>query len=69
LRLPSNVDVNDIILSEETVAQIANYPVLDAEDREVPFGSLYKGKNGERRLIRSWWSLSGIYTAERVLRN
>jgi len=49
LDFPKNVDVNDDLLSEETLAKIADYSLLDVNGKQVPFRSLYEGTNGEKK--------------------
>lgn len=43
LEFPSNVEVNDDIPSEEQIAKVADFPVLDVDGKEVPFRSVYEG--------------------------
>ena len=49
LNFPKNVDVNDDLPSEETLAKIADYSLLDVNGKQVPFRSLYEGINGEKK--------------------
>ncbi|PMD29775.1 hypothetical protein L207DRAFT_642119 [Hyaloscypha variabilis F] len=49
LNFPKNVDVNDDLPSEETLAKIADYSLLDVNGKQVPFRSLYEGTNGEKK--------------------
>jgi hypothetical protein len=49
LEFPSNVEVNDNVPSEEKIANIADFPVLDVNGKKVPFRSLYEGANGEKK--------------------
>lgn len=41
--------VNDNLPSAETIARIANTPIYDAENKELPFRSLYESSNGEKK--------------------
>jgi hypothetical protein len=52
LRFPGLVDVNDELPSEETIAKIADYPVLDTDGKEVPFRSLYERAHGEKKNLK-----------------
>jgi hypothetical protein len=49
LEFPSNVEVNDNVPSEEKIAKVADFPVLDVDGKKVPFRSLYEGANGEKK--------------------
>ena len=49
LEFPSNVEVNDTVPSEEKIAKIADFPVLDVDGKKVLFRSLYEGANGEKK--------------------
>jgi len=49
LDFPKNVDVNDDLPSEETLAKIADYPLLDPDGNKVPFRAVYEGMNGEKK--------------------
>lgn len=49
LDFPKNVDVNDALPSEETLAKVARYSLLDVNDKQVLFRSLYEGTNGEKK--------------------
>jgi hypothetical protein len=49
LEFPSNVEVNDNVPSEEKIAKVADFPVLDVDGKNVPFRSLYEGANGEKK--------------------
>ena len=49
LDFPKNFDVNDDLPSEETLAKIADYSLLDVNGNQVPFRSVYEGTNGEKK--------------------
>jgi hypothetical protein len=49
LGFPSNVEVNDNVPSDEKIAKVADFPVLDVDGKKVPFRSLYEGANGEKK--------------------
>jgi hypothetical protein len=49
LDFPKNVDVNDDLPSNETLAKIADYSILDVNGNQVPLRSVYEGTNGEKK--------------------
>ncbi|CZR67716.1 uncharacterized protein PAC_17615 [Phialocephala subalpina] len=49
LKFPKKEDVNDNIPSEEAIARIANFPVLDSNGKEVPLRVLYEDGDGGKK--------------------
>jgi len=45
LEFPKSINVNDDLPAEETLSQIADYPVFDLDGKQAPFRSLYEHKN------------------------